>query len=216
MEKIILIISIIICIIFIIYFLIKYIKARTDKFSIDKNILIPSSVDGIKYYVHSGHTNLISAADMFYNINKDITDYLTNLYEKYKNSSNENKKRVSTLMFERYDTKALRESSPLNSEKDTSFTINKGDIIAICIRDITTYGIQDYNTIMFVVLHELTHLAVEAYDHPPEFWEVFKFVLVEASLYEIYTPVDYIKYPADYCGIEINYTPLLDATIIDI
>jgi hypothetical protein len=210
------VIIIIVCIIFIIYFTTKYLNIRFDSFSIDKNILYQSTIDGNSYYVHKGHEDLSEAANTFYKINKDVTEFLDYLYKKYADSSNTTKSKAATLIYYRYNTNALRESSPLNAEKDTSYTINKGDIIAICIRDSISYGIQDYNTIMFVVLHELTHLSIESYDHPEEFWMVFKFILTEASLYGVYTPQDYIRYPVQYCGIVINYTPLLDLSIIDL
>jgi len=189
------------------------INDKHDKFSIENNILYKSSSDGNTYYVHGLHEDLKEAANVFSKINSDISNFLEKLYYKYKNSSNHKRKEISKLMFKRFSKDALRESSPLNPEKDTSFTINKGDIIAICIRDGYSYGIQDYNIIMFVVLHELTHLAIESYDHPDEFWVAFRFVLTEAVNDNIYNPVDYASNPIDYCGIIVNYSPLYDNTL---
>ena len=138
------------------------------------------------------------------------------LYEKYKNSNNLKRKDVATLMYNRYKPSSLRESSPLNIDKDTSYTINKGDLIAICIRNGINYGIHDLNTIMFVVLHELTHLSIKSFDHPQEFWECFIFILKEAAAYNIYKITDYVLQPTEYCGIEISYQPALDSTLKDI
>ena len=209
------IITIIIFILILIIFnLFNSVFNRNEAFSIDNNVLYSSSIDGKKYYVQGGHDNVKEAANVFAKVNTDVTKFLTNLYNKYKNSSNAKRKEVSTLMYKRFNTESLRESSPLNPENDTSFTINKGDVIAICIRDSYSYGIQDYNIIMFVVLHELTHLAIEAYDHPDEFWLVFKFVLLEASAANLYKPVDYVAYPVEYCGIVVNYSPLYDNTLV--
>jgi len=205
-----LLVFIIIISIIIIYYIFKTFFYKSDQFSIENNILYSSSIDGRKYYVQGSHNNIKEAANVFAQVNNDITNFLTQLYHKYRRSPDAKRKEVSTLMFKRFNTEALRESSPLNPERDTSFTINKGDVIAICIRDSYSYGIQDYNTIMFVVLHELTHLAIEAYDHPDEFWIVFKFVLIEAVNAGIYKPVDYVNDQVEYCGIIINYSPLYD------
>lgn len=209
----ILLVIIIIISILILIIIFNLLTGKQDQFSIENNVLYVASTDGKQYYVHGWHENLKEAANVFSKINKDVTNFLEYLYYKYKYSSNKKRKEVSTLMFKRFSTEALRESSPRNPENDTSFTINKGDIIAICIRDGYSYGIQDYNTIMFVVLHELTHLAIEAYDHPDEFWIVFKFVLIEAVNIDLYEPVNYVYTPVDYCGIIINYSPLYDNTL---
>jgi hypothetical protein len=66
----------------------------------------------------------------------------------------------------------------------------------------------DINTLMFVALHELTHLMTESIGHKQEFWNNFKFMLKHASEEGIYDPVDYSKSPTDYCGLMIDDNPL--------
>lgn len=195
------------------YYIYKFIIRKFDAFSIENNILQTSSLDGKKYYVHSKHEHMQRAADVFADIDNKINVFLTYLNDKYKNSTNSKRKEVAYLMITRYHTDSLRENSPLNAERDTSYTINKGDVIAVCIRSGINYGIHDPATIMFVVLHELTHLAIKAYDHPDEFWQVFKFVLEEAELCGIYKNINFTKYPVEYCGININYSPYFDPLI---
>jgi len=207
----ILVVIFIILIIFTIYG--KKIEKKYDSFSIENNILKKSSVDGNEYYVHGKHEHMDEAANTFAIIDSKVNDFLEKLYDKYKYDYGTKRRQVSILLMSRYHTSSLRESSPLNSEKDTSFTINKGDIIAICIRSGIDYGIHDIDTIMFVVLHELTHLAIKAYDHPEEFWRVFKFLLDEAELFNIYYSPDYGSQPVEYCGIKINYSPRWDLTL---
>lgn len=186
-------------------------------FSIENNTSVHTDVDGRNYYVHSKHDNMQTAANMFADINKNTTDIIDYIYDKYKNSSNKKRKEVSRNLMNRYDVNSLRESSPLNVEHDTSYTINKGDIIAICIRSSKQHNqIHDIDTINFVVLHEITHLSIAAYDHPDEFWEVFKFILLEAEEGGFYTSPNFVSVPREYCGIVINYNPRYDPTIISI
>jgi predicted metal-dependent hydrolase len=89
-------------------------------------------------------------------------------------------------------------------EKNTSYTINKGEKIVICLRSKFLNEIHDINTIMYVVIHELAHVACPEYGHTPLFKKIFIFLLKESNKINIYTPVDYRKKPQDYCGMTIN------------
>lgn len=196
-------------VILIIFYILKTLYIQFDTFSIRQNILTKSNIDGKLYYVHSKHENLSAAADTFAHINSVVDEFLTKINDKYKNSDNILKKNAVMLLISKYDPKSYRENSPKNLEKDTSYTINKGEIIAICIRGSDT-EIHDFNTLLFVVLHELTHLAVKDYDHPDDFWRTFKFILIEAEELINYKSPDYLNYPVKYCGITITYNPRYD------
>jgi hypothetical protein len=203
--------------ILLIYYIYNLIRVKYDLFSIENNTSIHTDIDGRDYYVHNKHENLQVAADMFAQINMITTDLINYVYNKYRNSPNERRKEVVRNLMMRYDVNNLRENSPLNIEKDTSYTINKGDIIAICIRSIGTHNqIHDIETILFVVIHEITHLSISAYDHPDEFWEVFKFMLIEAEEAGLYKSPNFAAEPREYCGIRINYNPRYDISIADI
>lgn len=200
--------------IILIYYVYKIIRVKYDAFSIDHNTSVHTDVDGRNYYVHNKHDDMQVAADTFAEINKVTTDVIDYIYYKYKDSSNRKRRDVARNLMARYDVNSLRENSPLNLEHDTSYTINKGDIIAVCIRSSKEHNqIHDTNTITFVVLHEITHLSIAAYDHPDEFWEVFKFILMEAEEGGFYTSPDFVYYPKEYCGIKINYNPRYDDSI---
>lgn len=94
---------------------------------------------------------------------------------------------------------------------DTSYSENKGQRIVVCIRDKTKkpdYPLIDINTIMFVMLHEMSHLMTETIGHTPEFWENFKRILHDAVKIGIYMPVNYSRQPTPYCGMTITDSPL--------
>ena len=44
---------------------------------------------------------------------------------------------------------------------------------------------------MFVALHELSHVASKSIGHTDEFWDNFKFILIESEKIGIYKPIDY-------------------------
>ena len=58
------------------------------------------------------------------------------------------------------------------TSKYTSYSLNKGEKIALCIRKKgeAKEFIED-NTIMFVAIHELAHIMTESVGHEPEFWD---------------------------------------------
>ena len=94
---------------------------------------------------------------------------------------------------------------------DTSYSENKGQKIVVCLRDKThppDYPLVDENTVMFVVLHEMSHLMTETIGHTPEFWNNFKRVLHDAVKVGIYRPVNYAHTPTPYCGMKITDSPI--------
>ena len=64
------------------------------------------------------------------------------------------------------------------------------------------------NTILFVAIHELAHIMSESKGHTTEFWNNMNYLLKAAINLGIYQEVDYKQNPINYCGMEINNTPL--------
>ena len=65
----------------------------------------------------------------------------------------------------------------------------------------------DLNTLVFVALHELTHLMTSSIGHKKDFWDNFKFMLEEANEIGVYQPVNYAQKPQEYCGMSIDNNP---------
>lgn len=72
--------------------------------------------------------------------------------------------------------------------------VNKGYEIYICLDG------NDVNSAMYVILHELSHMTVDEYDHSENFWINFKDLKRIASQLGVYRP-DKQKY---YCGQIVN------------
>ena len=75
----------------------------------------------------------------------------------------------------------------------------------------TNQNMIDENTLTFVALHELSHLATKSIGHNDEFWNNFKFLITQASIIQIYTPIDYKKQKQEYCGMNIKDNPYFDS-----
>lgn len=99
----------------------------------------------------------------------------------------------------------LSETS-LKDASEAAYTQNKKNI-SICVRN-KQGRVEDLNTAMFVLLHEMTHLASDCKDHPKEFWDNNKFFLFLADSSGLYTYQDFGAHSETYCGHKLNNSPL--------
>lgn len=141
------------------------------------------------------------AADLMAKIKlniKKLCDYLQT-----KHSDDE---RIHRLI-KRYNADKLMESE--SSSKNTSYSINKGEKVVLCMRSKDVMKkLVDENIMMFVTLHEVAHIMTKSKGHTKEFWDNFRFLLKQAIKIGIYHHVDFNSTPVEYCGVEITDTPL--------
>ena len=160
---------------------------------------IISDVDGKKYCVRE-RRKLKLAADRLANVNKRMQELVHHCHEKY--PTKENVKRL----VDGYNPQKIFETLP--TSKFTAYSQNKGEKLAFCLDTERQGGeLIDMNTLTFVALHELAHIASKSIGHTDEFWNNFKFLLKEAAEISIYNPVDYAKEPSRYCGMTITDNP---------
>ncbi len=88
----------------------------------------------------------------------------------------------------------------------TSYTENKGSRIVLCLRN--GDQLADVNLLMFVALHEYSHIVCDEYGHTDKFWQQFAEILEEAINIGIYQKQNYEKYPQEYCGVQVTSSPL--------
>lgn len=94
---------------------------------------------------------------------------------------------------------------------NTSYTVNKGDRIYMCVRDQKHQGrILDLNTLTFVALHELAHVMTVSIGHQEDFWDNFRWLLQHSIKAGVYQYQDFDRRPVEYCGDHISHTPLND------
>ena len=105
----------------------------------------------------------------------------------------------------RYRTDILSELH--KGSDNTSYSVNKGEKIVVCLRSKEDYSFQDENTIFFVVLHELAHIMTKSIGHKEEFWNNFRYLLKHCIEIKLYKYQDFNNKPEPYCGIEITDTP---------
>lgn len=151
-------------------------------------------LDDKHYMVRDLHDKK-KAAETLSIINKNIQKLLTRLQSinKYKVLFNTLSKNYSSNLSE----------GVLNNNF-TSYTVNKGEKIVFCLRNKSSNQIHRINLLMFVALHELSHIGTSSIGHTPEFNKNFKILLEEAIEIGIYKNENFSQNPTSYCGTIIN------------
>jgi len=164
---------------------------------------IISDIDGKKYCVRE-RGKLELAADLLASTANGMTSLVSHCGKTFPDRGN-----VKRLV-EGFNPKKITETLP--TSEFTAYSENKGEKIAFCLdkKRSGKGGLIDRNTLMFVAIHELAHVATLSIGHTDEFWTNFKFLLQEAEQIGIYTPVDYSRKPKEYCGMDITDNPYYD------
>ena len=200
----------------------KNYKQTINKFYLGNAKPLISNIDGKEYKVHPNLENSQDAADSLATINETLINLITYLKYKYIKTDHftvlnqQYPIRINAIkkILNRYNPDNLIENSPQDKTGDTSYTLNKGSVMALCLRDkTTTHHVHNLPILIFVAIHELAHVAIEDNEHPPEFWAMFKFLLDEAEAGEIYKCPNFNKIPADYCGLNVDYSPSFDSGV---
>ena len=159
-------------------------------------VLVKSSIDNRTYRVADAPDKQ-NVADLL----AEINSHVLKLIDKLKSNNDTNVQRLC----KQYNPDRLGENLEYKSYK--AYTVNKGEEIVLCVRDNNGILIQDKNTMMFVLIHELAHVMTYDDGHPPIFWENMGYLLKECSLSGSYNPIDYSKSPVMYCGVLVDKTP---------
>lgn len=159
-----------------------------------------SNVSKKSYYIREELPNSDETADVIGKLELFIDKFIA-----YLDSKSPNDKRVKRLKDRLYDVKI--EESPM--EKDvSSYTINKGELISMCVRHKKkNKNFHDYQTLLFVLIHELAHVASISKGHNREFMTNFKFLLEHAVESKMYYAQDYSNSPITYCGVKVTNNP---------
>ena len=114
-------------------------------------------------------------------------------FEEYIDQLSENFNENRTIIYETDPTSNL-----------TSYSVNKGEELSFCLHSKKTKELHDINLLMYVAIHEMSHIACPEIGHGELFKKIFKnFVQIAVEL-NIYDKVDYNLYPIEYCGMNLN------------
>lgn len=164
---------------------------------------IVSTVDGDKYCVRE-RSNIKEASDLLAKTNTKMKKFVEYVNKKYPDKPNIRR------LVKKFNPNKIVETLP--TSEYTAYSENKGKKLAFCLNKEKTNNNQliDENTLMFVALHELSHIATESIGHNKEFWDNFKFLLKEAQEAGVYNMIDYSKENTEYCGMTITDNPYFE------
>ena len=190
----------------IVYLLICFVFIIVSKIYFDSDIFklkcIVSTVDGNSYCVRE-RNKIDLVVDLLANVTQKLTTLVKYMKKTY--PENEDVKRL----VKRFNPRQIKETLP--TSKYTAYSENKGEKLAFCVTTKKKNNeLIDENTLTFVAIHELAHIASKSIGHNDEFWNNFKFLLNNAVKIKIYNPIDYKKNNKSYCGMQITDSPYFD------
>lgn len=158
---------------------------------------VVSKIDNNEYEVQIKEDSQ-EAADLIAQIRQRLMTLVEHMYKTYPSEAR------TMRMKANFRPNNIKEG--IDDPNYTSYSINKGEKIVLCLR--TNNELVDINTMMFVVLHELSHICTESIGHTTEFWDNFRWILEEAINIGIYTKQDFKLKNVEYCGMTITDSPL--------
>lgn len=162
-----------------------------------------NSGNGKRYGIQEIFQDSDIALEILAKLHNNMETFVSKLKAKYPNDE-----RIQRLVkgFNRVE---IEETTENPDDDNTSYTINKGELMSLCLRE-SSKGrpFHDYNSLCFVIIHEMAHIASVSEGHNFEFIENFKFLLKEAVAMGYYSPIDYSKNPFLYCGkVKVTNNP---------
>jgi predicted metal-dependent hydrolase len=114
-------------------------------------------------------------------------------FEEYIDQLSDNFNENRTIIYETDPTSNL-----------TSYSVNKGEELSFCLHSKKTKELHDINLLMYVAIHEMSHIACPEIGHGDLFKKIFKKFVEEAISIGIYKKIDYSSEPAEYCGMILS------------
>ena len=167
--------------------------------------LVISNIDGKQYKVRD-MPDKQEAANLMARLRIRLMKITDALEKKYPD-----KAQVKHLVKNfRSDPSRFIEATP--DSEHTSYSINKGEQIYMCLRqrEGPNESLVNENVMTFVSLHELAHVCTESIGHGPDFWNNFGWLLKEAEALGLYQYTDFQAHPVSYCGVYITDSPRYD------
>jgi hypothetical protein len=170
---------------------------------------VKSTVDDNSYLVRNLPDKLEAANRL-----AEVRSRVLRLMKHFKQSNTDNQ--IARDILKNFDADPARFSESTPDSSYTSFTLNKGEKIHVCLRQKNaTQDLVDVNVLTFVTLHEVGHIGTREIGHTPLFWNNFAWILKQAEELGIYEFQNFAEQPVPYCGISITDQPKYKETAIN-
>lgn len=171
---------------------------KKDKYEM---ALVPSTVDNRSYLVRN-LPDKQEAADRLARIRDKILRLMKYLEQTYKDRP------FAKQIITNFDAAPERFAESTPDAAYTSYSVNKGEKVYMCLRQRNeSEQLVGENIIMFVALHEMSHIGTKSIGHTKEFWNHFAWLLERAESLGVYKYQDFAAHPVEYCGVHITDSP---------
>ena len=167
----------------------------------DKLTVVEASDTGMKLMVYNDK-NKKASADL-------LSEIITKMF-KLRNNLITNKEKFPDftqyieLLEENFNNERTKiyENDPKSDL--TSFSVNKGEEVAFCLKSKRTGNLHELNLLLYVAIHEMAHMACPEIGHGNLFKKIFNFLTLQAIDQGIYVKEDYSANPIEYCGMILS------------
>ena len=166
------------------------------------DINIIKGIDGINYYVRNNNDKG-EAASILCELRQKIKKLIKFIE---KNDSNDEEYKIYkeniNLIKNKIDFVKFKETPKTSNY--TSYSVNKGEELFLCIRSKKTNEIHDINDLLYVAIHEIAHIGCPEIGHTNLFFKINLYLLKKAVEFNLYKYDNYNSNPKEYCGIDLN------------
>ena len=155
---------------------------------------VVSAVNNKKYAVIQ-KGNYVEAADMLASLEDKARAFIAAAAARYPNDK-------TIKRIQKYWTGTISE---IPQSETIAYALDKRDLF-MCVRD-NAGNVQQLDDLLFVLLHELSHIMNSTYGHDAPFWKQFKRTLEMANKLGYLPYKNYDDYSVTVCGKQINANP---------
>lgn len=175
-------------------------------YSINKNglVLMQSNLDNNYYYVRNTNDKKESV-DKIARIKFNLIKLLDIIISDTQGDNSKNIP-IDIKYFENARSKLniTKFSENTKNSEGTSYNVNKGEEIILCLKSKKNATNHDDNIIMYVAIHELAHVVCPEIGHTKLFNSIFAYMLKISIQHRLYKYQDYSEETQEYCGIEVD------------
>ena len=166
------------------------------------DINIIKGKDGINYYVRNNNDKS-KAVGILCELRQKIKKLIKFIE---KNDSNDEEYKIYkeniNLIKNKIDIVKFKETPKTSNY--TSYSVNKGEELFLCIRSKKTNEIHSINDLLYVAIHEIAHIGCTEIGHTNLFFKINLYLLKKAVEFNLYKYDNYNNNPKEYCGINLN------------
>ena len=158
----------------------------------NSELLLIEGIDGNNYYVRD-NKDKNKAAEILYELRNNIKKLISFIEEKSENDKEFSMYKENIMLIKNKIDKVIIKETPKESSY-TSYSVNKGEELYLCIRSKNNNEIHDINDLLYVAIHEIAHIGCPEIGHTNLFFKINLYLLKKAVEFNLYKYDNILKY----------------------